>query len=346
MASIEPFVAVQRIRYAVWCVGLSLALLITSTVPWLRPTSPSSPGASLSLWELPSSHIATVRAHGVGTLGMLLLALSLTLLAALLPARPMVLGALLAAVLSFLNTMGLHQAFAEGHVRPAGVPASLSAAPGVAAALAEMFALVLGLGLLALVDTADERDAVRRVTVCAGQRLTLSPWSAEAGRRLGHAVRGGTACLLLLIGSTLPWVCLKNDGEDVLRYLSMWDLAGGSAGREVTSAAEVTLSLLVVSVLLVLLVATEPDRFVACWALLAVCLTSASLWWLARALGRLGQGRDGVEVTTLPGQAVTVVVLGLAAVTAALVVLPGHRSSVSRRTAWHRRPAQDVKTQR
>ncbi|MFC4531750.1 hypothetical protein [Sphaerisporangium dianthi] len=338
-APLEPFAAVQRIRYTVWCVGLSLGLLITSALPWLRQSSPWSAGAVLSLWELPDSGVRAVSEHGVSALGMLLLAVSLTLLTALHPARPMVLGALLAAVLSFLNIMWLHQALAEGRGRPAGIPASFSAAPGVAAALAETLALVLGLGLLALLDSADERDAVRRAAVPAGERRPASPWSAEIGRRLGHAARGGTVSLLLVIGSTLPWVRLRHgreNGEDVFRYLSLWDLAGSSAGASVTPAAETALSLLMVSFLLLLLVASEPDRFVGCWVLLSVCLTSASLWWLARAVHGLERAPDAVEVRTLPGQVVTVVVLALAAAMVVAVILPRGRPAPRLLARWRR----------
>ncbi|MGW4637463.1 hypothetical protein ACWEN6_02990 [Sphaerisporangium sp. NPDC004334] len=319
-APVEPFAAVQRIRYSVWCAGLSLGLLVTSTVPWLPRAHPWSTGEALSLWELPESGIGSVSAYGGGALGMLMLALALTLLAAVHPARPMVLGALLADALSFLNTMWLHQAL--GDAAPEGI------APGVAAALVETLALMLGLGLLTLVDSADERDAARRMTAYAGQRLTGSPWSLEIRRRLGHAVRGGMVSVLLIFASALPWVGLRHHreyGEEIITYLSLWDLAGSSAGSAVTPAAETVLSLLVVSFLLVLVVASEPDRFVACWALLSASLTAGSLWWLGRVLSDLGQVRGTGAVAWFSGPMVTAVLLVLSMAVVALVIMPEAR---------------------
>ncbi|GII62542.1 hypothetical protein Skr01_26270 [Sphaerisporangium krabiense] len=148
----EPFTMTQRIRYGVWCLGLSSLLLLTSMRPWVRDARSGT--ATLSLWDLPGSENAALGDSGLSVLGMLLVTLVLAVLTGLRPVRPLVLGTMLSAVLSFIDTMGLHQALADTPGRPGGLPACFTSAPGVAAAGAETLTLIVGLGLLALAGTA------------------------------------------------------------------------------------------------------------------------------------------------------------------------------------------------
>ncbi|WP_214412929.1 hypothetical protein [Sphaerisporangium fuscum] len=308
-AVLEPFEAVQRIRYAVCCGGLSLMVLITTTGPWVVRHDGIRSVEVLSLWDLPGSDVRELGEHGVSALGMLMLSLALTLLTALRPARPLVLCTILTAVLSFVNTMWLDQALTGTAAHPAEVPAA--AGPGVAAALGETFVLVLGLGALALVDTADDSDSVRRRVVSDGAR-----WPADMGRRLAYAARGAMLSVLLLIGSTLPWMSLRH-GEGGVRRLSLWDLANGSAGDQVTTgAAGAALALLIVSCVLLLLLAAEPERFLAWWVAVSIGVTLAALCRLHLVTAGLSQGRESVR---LAGEAVTLAVLFAAAV---VVIVP------------------------
>ncbi|GII78779.1 hypothetical protein Sru01_37610 [Sphaerisporangium rufum] len=359
----EPFPAVQRIRYTVWCAGLAVLLLITSTQAWVCDHA-----VLLSLWELPQHDGRDVSGHGMSALGMLLLALALTLLAAWWPARPVVLCALLAAVLSFLNTMWLHQALTGTPTRLPGFPASITAGPGVAAALAETLALMLGLGLLALVDSAPDVQAapgrpvagsasrtaaaaVRPPDGCparhralvpqpadrAAQPAGLGPQPAGLPRRLRYAAQGSVLAVLLLLAETLPWAArhLRHpDGTETTGHLSLWELAAGSAGDRLVPAAELALTLLVVSCLLMLLIAAEPDRFVAAWVLLSLVLTLPAAVRLHLALSASPMGDEGATLTALPGEAVALAVLIAAMVAVAALLLPrGRRTFRRRRTA-------------
>ncbi|WP_248963895.1 hypothetical protein [Sphaerisporangium perillae] len=124
------------------------------------------------------------------------------------------------------------------------------------------------------------------------------------------------------------------DGTDTIRRLSLWDLANASAGDKVTSAAELTLTLLILSCLLLLLIASEPDRFVAAWVLLSLGLTLASLGRLHFAAAELQRGHDRVELTMLPGEVVTIVALIASTGTIAALLLPrGLRACIAARRA-------------
>ncbi|GII83409.1 hypothetical protein Ssi03_13990 [Sphaerisporangium siamense] len=157
----DSFETVQRIRYAVWCGGLSLLLLLTTVRPWVRDGRTRSGTATLTLWDLPGAESAVMSDSGLSVLGMLLLSLALAFLTALRPVRPLVLGTILSAVLSFLDTMGLHQALADMPGRPGGLPDRFTSAPAVLTACAETFALVVGLALLALAGSANRASRRR-----------------------------------------------------------------------------------------------------------------------------------------------------------------------------------------
>ncbi|MEV6980476.1 hypothetical protein AB0M95_04345 [Sphaerisporangium sp. NPDC051017] len=276
----------------------------------------------MSLWDLPSSNAQAISDHGVSASGMLMLTLFLTLLTARWPHRPVVLGTILAAGMSFLNTMHLHQTF--GGPAAAGV----ALAPGVASTLAGTAALILGLGLLALVDSSDDTDMARQVPWSSRSRPVTSPWSPDIARRLARAAQGVTLAALLVGIGILPWTGLHQDGVR-FEHLSLWDLAGSSYSEEVTSAGELTLTLLTLSCLLVLVVACEPHRFTACCVAVCLALTLASVWRLHIVVNQLAAHRAAPEPSTLPGQVVAIVVLAVSAVAVAPLRLRRAQASAS-----------------
>ncbi|WP_424530708.1 hypothetical protein ACOZ38_13125 [Sphaerisporangium viridialbum] len=308
----ESFAAIQRIRYTVWCVGLSFMLLITSTQPWMRSEESPSADTALSLWDLPSSDIRIISENGTSALGMLMLALSLAVLTALNPVRPFMLVTLVSAILGFLNLMWLQQALPRPHSRFTWSAAWVAPGSATTAALAEALALVLGLAMVTVADSSDERDVVRQTSPDIAERSETSPWSPYPTRRLAHAARGMTLAFLFFIAGTLPWMRFRHhhrDGSDTIRHLSLWDLSDSSISDEVTTAGQVTLTLLVASCLLVLLAAAEPHRMVAACGSLSLCLTVASVFRLCFVATDLHSRYPAVELTTLPGLVLMVVLL-------------------------------------
>ncbi|MEV7966844.1 hypothetical protein AB0O34_12800 [Sphaerisporangium sp. NPDC088356] len=307
----ESFAAIQRIRYTVWSVGLSLMLLATSVQPWIRSDEPTT-GTVLSLWDLPASDIQIISENGTSALGMLMLALSLATLTALNPVRPLILGTLLSAILSFLNLMWLHQALPRPHSRFPWSTAWVTQGSAATAATAETLALIIGLALVAVADSSDERDVILQTSPDPAERSGTSVWSPYPTRRLAHATRGMALVLLLFFAGSLPWMRFHHhfrDGSDTIRHLSLWDLSDSSISDEVTTAGQVTLTLLVASCLLVLLAAAEPHRMVAACGALSLCLTVASVFRLCFVATDLHRRYPAVELTTLPGLVAAIVLL-------------------------------------
>ncbi|MFG1876808.1 hypothetical protein ACGFIV_18375 [Sphaerisporangium sp. NPDC049003] len=307
----ESFAAIQRIRYSVWSVGLSLMLLATSVRPWVRSAEPSA-GTVLSLWDLPTSDLRIISENGTSAFGMLVLALSLAMVTALNPVRPMILGTLLSAILSFLNLMWLHQALPRPHSRFPWSTAWVTPGSAPTAALVETLALIIGLALVAVADSSDERDVIQQTSPDPAEQSGTSAWSPYPTHRLAQAARGMVLVLLLFFAGTLPWMRFRHhlrDGSDTIRHLSLWDLSDASISDKVTTAGQVTLTLLVASCLLVLLAAAEPHRMVAACGAMSLCLTVASVIRLCFMATDLHRRYPAVELTALPGLVLTVALL-------------------------------------
>jgi hypothetical protein len=208
--------------------------------------------------------------------------------------------------------MWLHEALPRPHSHLAWSGASVASGSGITAALAEALALTVGVALLALVDSADERDLVQQTSPVSEEASVASPWSPYTTGRLAHAARGFTLAILLLIAGTLPWMRFRHryeEGTETTKHLSLWDLSDSSISDQMTAAAQVTLTLLIVACLLVLLAAAEPNPIVAACGALSLCLTLTSLGRLLFLSAGLHRRYPAVEMTALPGVIVTIVLL-------------------------------------
>ncbi|RCG29339.1 hypothetical protein DQ384_19935 [Sphaerisporangium album] len=134
--------------------SLCIIVLVTSAQTWVRYRTADFAEVEASLWEVPGVGVRAVGDAGICALWMLALTVALMLFTAFVPRRPAVAATCLAATLSALYSMWLHQAVTRAHDDLVGTVAWVAPGWGAVVSFGEMCVLVAGLGVLTAADAA------------------------------------------------------------------------------------------------------------------------------------------------------------------------------------------------